>query len=100
MLEHRQYEAWQQASLGYMSQTLRAYEANPIWTSDPKITLFREGGRVMLYNGYAGKVGAASAACSVDLVIANMVAEAASRQATAREAAARAEQRVRRYYKT
>ncbi len=100
MLERRQYEAWQQASLGYMSQTLRAYETNPVWTSDPKITLFRDGGRVMLYNGYAGKVGAASAACSADLVIANMVAEAASGQATPRQAAARAEQRARRYYKS
>lgn len=61
---------------------------------DPKITLFRDGGQVMLYNGYAGKVGAASAACSADLVIPNMVAEAASGQYTPREAAARAEQRA------
>ena len=96
---HR-YEAWQQASLGYISQTLRAYESNPVWTSDPNITLFRDGGRVMLYNGYAGTVGAASAACSADLVIANMFAEAASGQSSPREAAARAEQRARRYYKT
>jgi multiple sugar transport system substrate-binding protein len=100
MLERSQYEAWQQASLGYMSQTLRAYESNLVWTSDPKITLFRDGGRMMLYNGYAGKVGTASAACSADLVIANMVAEAASGQSNPREAAARAEQRARRYYKS
>jgi multiple sugar transport system substrate-binding protein len=100
MLEREQYEAWQQASLGYMSQTLRTYESNPVWTSDPRITLFRDGARLMLYNGYAGKVGAASAACSADLVIANMVAEAASGQASPREAAARAEQRGRRHYKT
>jgi multiple sugar transport system substrate-binding protein len=99
MLERSQYAAWQQASLGYMSQTLRAYESNAVWTSDPKITLFRDGGRLMLYNGYPGTVGAASAACSADLLIANMVAEAASGQSTPREAAARAEQRARRYYK-
>jgi multiple sugar transport system substrate-binding protein len=100
MLERSQYEAWQQASLGYVTQTLRAYEANPIWTSDPKITPYRDGGRASLYNGYAGQVGAASAACSADLVIVNMVAESASGQSTPREAAARAEQRARRYYKT
>jgi len=100
MLERAQFEAWQQASLGYMTQPLRAYESNPVWTSDPKITLFRDGGRVMLYNGYAGTVGAASAACSADVIIPNMVAEAASGQSTPREAAARAEQRARRYYKT
>jgi multiple sugar transport system substrate-binding protein len=100
MLERSQYEAWQQASLGYVTQTLRAYEANPVWTSDPKITPFRDGGRMSLYNGYAGTVGSGSAACSADLVIANMVAEAASGQSTPREAAARAEQRARRHYKT
>ena len=99
-LERAQYEGWQQASLGYMTQALRAYESNPVWTSDPKITPYRDGGRVMLYNGYAGKVGAASAACSADLVIPNMVAEAASGQSTPRDAATRAEQRARRYYKT
>ena len=100
MLERSQYAAWQQACLGYMSQTLRAYESNPVWSSDPKITLFRDAARLMLYNGYAGAVNGASAACSADLIIANMVAEAASGQATAREAVARAEQRARRYYKT
>jgi multiple sugar transport system substrate-binding protein len=100
MLERGQYEPWQQASLGYVTQTLRAFESNPVWTSDPKITPSRDGGRMSLYNGYAGTVGAGSAACSADLVIANMVAEAASGQSTPREAAARAEQRARRHYRT
>jgi multiple sugar transport system substrate-binding protein len=100
MLERDQYEAWQQASFGYMSQTLRAYESSPIWTSDPKITPFRDGGRVSLYNGYRGKVGHGSAACTADFVIPNMFAEAASGQSTPKDAAARAEQRARRYYTT
>jgi multiple sugar transport system substrate-binding protein len=98
MLEREQYEAWQQASLGFMSQTLRAYESNPIWTSDPKITPFRDGGRVSLYNGYRGRVGHGSAACTADFVSANMVAEAASGQSTPKDAAARAEQRAIRFY--
>lgn len=100
MLEREQYESWQQASLGFMCQTLRAYESNPIWTSEPKITPIRDGPRLMLYAGYRGKVGAASAACEAEFVIANMFAEAASGQSTPQVAAARAEQRARRYYKT
>ncbi len=100
MLEREQYEAWQQASLGFMSQTLRAYESNSIWTGDPKITPMRDGGRLTLYTGYRGKVGHASAACAAEFVIANMVAEAASGQSTPQAAAARAEQRALRYYKT
>ena len=100
MLEREQYEAWQQASLGYMCQTLRAYESNPIWTSDPKITPFRDGPRLTQYSGYPGTVGAASAAVAADLVIPQMVAEAVSGQSTPKDAIARAEQRARRYYRT
>jgi multiple sugar transport system substrate-binding protein len=99
MLQREQYEPWQQASLGFMCQTLRAYESNPIWTSDPKITPFRDGPRLTLYNGYRGTVGTASAAAVADAIIPQMVAEAASGQSTPKDAAARAEQRARRYYK-
>jgi multiple sugar transport system substrate-binding protein len=99
MLEREQYEPWQQASLGFMCQTLRAYESNSIWMSDPKITPIRDSPRLMLYAGYRGKVGPASAACEAEFVIANMFAEAASGQSTPQAAAARAEQRARRYYK-
>ena len=100
MLEREQYEPWQQASLGFMCQPLRAYESNPIWTSDPKITPFRDGSRLTLYSGYRGTIGTASAAAAADAIVPQMVAEAASGQSTPKEAAARAEQRARRYYKT
>ena len=100
MFEREQYEAWEKASSGYVCQTLRSYESNPVWTSDPKLMPFRDGGALSLYLGYPGKVGAASAGCAADFIVVNMVAEAASGQATPREAAARAEQRARRYYKS
>ena len=100
MLEGEQYSAWQQASLGFICQTLRAYESNPIWTSDPKITPFRDGPRLTLYSGYRGTVGTASAAATAESIIPQMVAEAVSGQSTPKDAAARAEQRARRYYKS
>ena len=53
-----------------------------------------------LHPGYAGKEGAASAACVADFIIVNMVAEAATGQLSSQAAAARAEARARRYYKT
>jgi multiple sugar transport system substrate-binding protein len=99
MLDKPQYDAWQQASLGYMCQTLRAYESNPIWTSDPKITPFRDGSKLTKYIGYPGKVGTASAGVAADLVIVQMFAEAASGQASIKDAIARAEKRARRYYR-
>ena len=100
MLEREQFATWQQASLGFMAQPLQAYESHPIWTSDLKITPFRDGPRISLYRGYPGKVGHASAACAADFIVENMVAEAASGQSTPQAAAARAEQRARRYYKS
>jgi hypothetical protein len=38
MMEAEQFNAWLQGGGGYMSHPLKAYDANPIWTSDPKHT--------------------------------------------------------------
>ena len=99
LLEKEQYMAWQQASLGYVTQPLRAYEANPVWTEDPKHTPFRDALKGMQYHGYAGPLGRASAAVMADYIMVNMVAEAASGERTAKAAMQRAEQRALRYYK-
>jgi len=99
MMEKEQYEPWQQAAIGYVTQPLKAYEANPIWTVDPKHTPYRDAMKVMLPNGYAGTMGYASAACMADFIMVNMVAEAASGAKTPKEAAERAQKRAERYYK-
>ncbi|TMH37661.1 MAG: extracellular solute-binding protein [Betaproteobacteria bacterium] len=99
MMEKEQYEPWQQASIGYVTQPLKAYESNPIWTSDPKHTPYREAMKIMLPNGYAGEMGYASAATMADFIIVNMVAEAVSGSKSPKEAAERAQKRAERYYK-
>ena len=99
MMEKQQYEPWQQASIGYVTQPLKAYESNPIWTVDPKHTPYRDAMKVMLPNGYAGEMGYASAATMADFIMVNMVAEAASGSKTPKEAAERAQARAERYYK-
>ena len=100
MMEKDQYEAWQKASIGYVQQTLKAYRSNPVWTVDPKHTPFRDIAERTLDNGYAGRLGTASAGVMADYVMVNMVAEAASGASTPQAAAARAENRAKRYYKT
>jgi multiple sugar transport system substrate-binding protein len=99
MWEKEQYEPWQQAAIGYVTQALKAYEANPIWTVDPKHTPYRDAMKIMQNNGFAGSLGFASAACMADFIVVNMVAEAASGARTPQEAAKRAEERALRYYK-
>jgi multiple sugar transport system substrate-binding protein len=99
MMEKDQYIPWQQASIGYVTQPLKAYESNPIWTSDPKHTPYRDLLKYMLPNGYAGEMGYASAATMADFIMVNMVAEAASGSKSPKEAAERAAKRAERYYK-
>jgi len=99
MMEKEQYFPWQQASIGYVTQPLKAFESNPVWTSDPKHTPYRDLMKNMLPNGYAGEMGYASAATMADFILVNMVAEAASGSKTPKEAAERAAKRAERYYK-
>ena len=49
------YDAWEVASNGYVSPPLPAYNDNPIWTSDPKITPYRDCLKRCQDNGYRGR---------------------------------------------
>jgi multiple sugar transport system substrate-binding protein len=99
MMEADQYNPWMKAAIGYVSQPLKAYEKNPIWTEDPKHTVYRDAASIMLDNGHAGPLGLASAAAMADYIVLDMVAEAASGSRSPKEAAARAQSRAERYYK-
>jgi multiple sugar transport system substrate-binding protein len=99
MWEKDQYGPWQEASIGYISHPLKAYGDAAFWTSDPKITPFRDVCQRLQYHGYAGTLGPASAACLADWIVVDMFAQAASGQMTPKDAAAEAERRARRYYK-
>ena len=61
MMEEEQMIRGVQASIGYVAPALTAYEKNPIWTSDPKHTPYRDSMKNMRPSGYAGKMGYASA---------------------------------------
>ncbi len=100
MLEAEQYNPWMEAAIGYVSQPLKAYEANPIWTADPKHTVYRDAAALMLDNGHAGPLGTASAAVMADYVLLDMIANAASGAKSPKEAAEQAAERAKRYYKT
>jgi len=100
LMEADQYNPWLEKSIGYGAQTLKAYDKNPIWTSDPKTKVYGQGPALMTYHGYSGPLGSASAACLADYIVLDMVAEASSGNKTPKEAAARAAERAKRYYKS
>ncbi|MFL9877992.1 extracellular solute-binding protein [Herbaspirillum rhizosphaerae] len=99
MFEPEQYNPWMEASIGYVSQSLKAYEKNAIWTSDPKATVYRDSAALMIDHGHEGPLGQASAACMADYVVVDMVAEAASGSKTVQQAIDRAAERAKRFYK-
>jgi len=98
MWEKDQYEPWQQASNGYISPPLPAFTDNAVWTTDPKVTPFRDLLKNALDNGYAGMLGYASAAVMGDFILVDMFAEACTRNQTPKAAAQRAAERAKRYY--
>jgi multiple sugar transport system substrate-binding protein len=98
MWDKENYDAWEVASNGYVAPPLPAYNDNPVWTSDPKITPYRDCLKRCQDNGYAGDLGNASAAVMGDFVVVDMFAEAASGAQSPKDAAARAAERAKRYY--
>ena len=99
MMEREQYMPWQDASIGYFSQPLKAYEKSPVWTVDPKHTPYRDLMSKMLWPGYAGSLGYASSGAMADFIMVNMVAQAATGAKSPKDAAAEAQKRAERYYK-
>ena len=98
MWEREQYEPWQAASLGYVSHPLKAYDNNAFWNNDPKSLPFKGVVSRMQPHGYAGSLGYASAACLADWIVVDMFASACVGGKSAKDAAAEAEKRAKRYY--
>jgi len=99
MFEKPQYGAWESGTWGYVTQTLKAYYDLPAWKKDPRITPYRDCMERMLWNGYAGPLGPASAAAMSEYVIVDMFADVCVRGRTPKAAALSAERKLKRFYR-
>lgn len=99
MMEAEQYDPWLTGCIGYWSQPLAAYRESKVWSSDPKLELFRDAMNHRYWSGYRGPINAASGAVSADYVLVQMCASVASGQESPRDAARNAERRARRHYR-
>ena len=99
MLSPEQAGPWVEAMNGYVTPALRKYRELPVWTRDPKATPFRDGVARMLPNSYAGSPGQHAAAALADFVVLDMFADATVNGLTPKDAAKRAEGRLRRIYR-
>ncbi|HZX95467.1 MAG TPA: extracellular solute-binding protein [Myxococcales bacterium] len=90
---------WVDAMNGYVVPALKQYRDLPVWTKDPKATPFRDGIARMQHNGYAGEPGQQAAAALAEFIVVDMFADATVNGMSPKDAAARAENRLRRIYR-
>ncbi|MDO9714438.1 carbohydrate ABC transporter substrate-binding protein, partial [Paracraurococcus sp. LOR1-02] len=62
MMEAEQYDPWLTGCIGYWSQPLEAYRQSAVWSSDPKLALFKDAMNLRRWSGYKGPISQASGA--------------------------------------
>ena len=98
-MEAEQYNKWLYASQGYISHTLNAYAANPVWTEDPKRAAFRDAAERTLTVGGLGSVGDKAANAFSDFVLVDMFASFCTSREDAKGAMKIAERQLQRIYR-
>ncbi|MFL5364749.1 MAG: ABC transporter substrate-binding protein [Myxococcales bacterium] len=98
MLSPEQADGWVEAMNGYVTPALKKYRDLPVWTKDPKTTPFRDVISRMLPHSYAGNPSQHAAAALADFIVVDMFADATVNKLSAKDAARRAEGRLRRIY--
>ncbi len=99
MLEADNYNKWLQEAVAYLTHPLNAYDANPVWSTDPKLSMLKDAGRRTLTAGGLGSVGEKAAAALADFVMLDMVASVCTGRATIKDAIAVAERQAKRIYR-
>ncbi len=98
-LEAANYNKWLEGAVAYITHPLNAYDANPVWTSDKKLTVVRDVAKRTLTAGGLGSVGEKAASALADFLILDMFATVCTGRSTAAEAIAVAERQARRIYR-
>ena len=99
MLEADQFNKWLEAAQGYLTHCLNAYDKNPIWTADPKNTIFGEAGKRTLTAGGLGSVGEKAASAIADFVVLDMFASFCTGREDAKGSIKIAERQLQRIYR-
>jgi multiple sugar transport system substrate-binding protein len=99
MMEADQFNKWLEASQGYLTHCLNAYDNNPVWATDPKRIVFRDAARCSLPVGGLGSVGEKSANAIADFVLLDMFASYCLGREDAKGAIKIAERQLQRIYR-
>jgi multiple sugar transport system substrate-binding protein len=99
MLDAQQFDKWLIDSVAYLTHPLNAYDANPVWKSDPKLSMLRDAAKRTLTAGGLGSVGEKAAAALADFIMLDMVASVCTNRASIKDAIAIAERQAKRIYR-
>ena len=99
VLEAENYNKWLEAAVAYLTHPLNAYDSNPVWSTDPKLSMLKDVSRRTLTAGGLGSVGEKAAAALADSVMMDMVASVCTGQASIKDAIAVAERQAKRIYR-
>ena len=99
ILEAENYDKWLEQAVAYLTHPLNAYDANPVWRTDPKLSMLKDASRRTLTAGGLGSVGQKAAAALADSVMLDMVASVCTGQASIPDAIATAERTAQRIYR-
>ena len=99
MMEAPQYDAWLTGCLGYWSQPLKAYADSAVWSSDPKLAVFRNAMDTPYYEGFAGPIGPAMGSVHENWIVVDMFARVVTGEQAPRDAARAAARAAQRWYR-
>ncbi|MCP8939581.1 ABC transporter substrate-binding protein [Alsobacter sp. SYSU M60028] len=99
LMEAENYNPWLEAAAGYLTQPLNAYDNNPVWTKDPKNTVFRDAGKRTLPASGIGPVTEKAAAAISDFILVDMVANYCTGREDVKGAIAQAERQAKRLFR-
>jgi multiple sugar transport system substrate-binding protein len=99
MMEAENLDPWVEKAVGYLTPGLAAYENNPVWTADPKLTVCRDVAKRTLTAGHLGSVGEKAAAALADFIVLDMFANFCTGREDAKNAIKIAERQAGRLYR-
>ena len=100
LMEGPQFNPWIEAAQGYLSHFLLAYDANPIWTADPKNTPYRDVAKLASTPAGIGTLNESAAAAIADFVVVDMFANYCTGREDLKGAMASAERQFKRIYRS
>jgi multiple sugar transport system substrate-binding protein len=98
-MEAENFDKWLIGSVAYLTHPLNAYDKNPVWTSDPKLTVCRDVAKRTLTAGGLGSVGEKAASALADFLVLDMFASVCTGRTTVKEAISVAERQAKRIYR-